>query len=72
MTDPQNRNLPALPFNSYSLTSYPPPPPQPEPDLEEPAVPFSHYLWILRRQRWKILAFVLHGACSPRSWWPSA
>jgi uncharacterized protein involved in exopolysaccharide biosynthesis len=30
-------------------------------DLEpiaEPAVPLSHYLWILRRHRWKILAFI--------------
>ena len=25
---------------------------------EEPAVPLSHYLWILKRHRWKILAFV--------------
>jgi len=25
---------------------------------EAPAVPLSHYLWILRRQAWKILAFV--------------
>src|ERR1035441_4422898 len=31
-------------------------------DAEPPdqsAVPLSHYLWILRRQRWKILGFVL-------------
>jgi polysaccharide biosynthesis transport protein len=27
-------------------------------DTDHPAVPLSHYLWILRRQRWKILAFV--------------
>ena len=26
---------------------------------EEPAVPLAHYLWILRRQWWKILAFVV-------------
>jgi hypothetical protein len=25
---------------------------------EEPAVPLSHYLWIVKRHRWKILAFV--------------
>ena len=25
---------------------------------EEPAVPLSHYLWIVRRHRWNILAFV--------------
>ena len=26
---------------------------------QEPVVPLSHYLWILRRHRWKILAFVV-------------
>ncbi len=26
---------------------------------EQSAVPLAHYLWILRRQRWKILAFVI-------------
>ena len=25
----------------------------------EPTVPLSHYLWILKRQRWKILSFVI-------------
>ena len=29
-----------------------------EPDLEQPGVPLSHYLWILRRHRYKIMAFV--------------
>src|ERR1035438_7111751 len=29
-----------------------------DPEPEEPAVPLSHYLWIVRRHRWKILAFV--------------
>ena len=29
-----------------------------DPEPEEPAVPLSHYLWILKRHRWKILAFV--------------
>src|ERR1017187_4187984 len=28
-------------------------------ESEEPTVPLSHYLWILRRQKWRILAFVL-------------
>jgi len=32
-------------------------PPQ-ELEAEAPSVPLSHYLWILRRQLWKILAFV--------------
>ncbi len=30
-----------------------------EPDAEEQAVPLSHYLWILRRHKWKILSFVV-------------
>ena len=30
-----------------------------EPDAEEPTLPLSHYLWILKRRRWEILAFVL-------------
>lgn len=29
-----------------------------EPGAEENAVPLSHYLWIVRRNRWRILAFV--------------
>src|SRR5260370_25478223 len=32
-----------------------------DPEPEEPAVPLSHYLWIVKRHRWKILAFV--SAC---------
>ena len=31
----------------------------PEFELEAPKVPLSHYLWILRRHLWKIVAFVL-------------
>jgi len=30
-------------------------------EAEQPSVPLSHYLWILRRQRWKILTFI--GIC---------
>jgi capsular exopolysaccharide synthesis family protein len=29
-----------------------------EPEPEEQAIPLSHYLWVLRRHRWKIIAFV--------------
>lgn len=44
----------------------PPPPPAPpalippgwDIDIEESTTPLSHYLWTLRRQRWKIFAFV--------------
>jgi capsular exopolysaccharide synthesis family protein len=47
----QSNNLPAMVY-------YPPIPPQPEFEPEAPAVPLSHYLWVLRRHRWKMLAFV--------------
>src|SRR5512136_2744798 len=30
----------------------------PEMEFEEPGTPLSHYLWVLKRHRWKILAFV--------------
>ena len=29
-----------------------------DPESEEPTVPLSHYLWILRRHKWRILSFV--------------
>jgi succinoglycan biosynthesis transport protein ExoP len=52
----QQERLPAVipeafraPYNSV---------PNWEGEPEEPAVPLSHYLWILKRHRWKILAFV--------------
>jgi len=47
-------NLPAMAY-------YPSFPPQQEFEPEAPAVPLSHYLWILRRHLWKIFAFV--AAC---------
>jgi len=34
------------------------------PEQEEQAVPLSHYLWILKRHRWKILSFVLVGVAA--------
>ncbi|MCC6420273.1 MAG: polysaccharide biosynthesis tyrosine autokinase [Gemmataceae bacterium] len=34
-------------------------PPSWEPEVEEAAVPLSHYLWIVKRHRWKIAATVL-------------
>src|SRR5260370_14045711 len=64
---PQENTLRALPApesNSYVATvpEYVPLHPafgynQQEP--EEPIVPLSHYLWILRRHKWRIIAFVL-------------
>jgi capsular exopolysaccharide synthesis family protein len=47
----QSNNLPAVAY-------YPPIPLQQEFEPEAPTVPLSHYLWILQRQRWKIVAFV--------------
>jgi capsular exopolysaccharide synthesis family protein len=48
-------HVPAAPD---SVTVYPPfAYTQPEP--EEATVPLSHYLWILKRHRWKILAFAM-------------
>src|ERR1035437_1457401 len=47
----QSNNLPTVAY-------YPQIPMQQEFEPETPAVPLSHYLWILRRHRWKIVAFV--------------
>src|SRR5580704_4932797 len=62
MIEPQNRNLPALPPGSYGMAHYAPyalnSAPQ-DSETEEERIPFSHYVFILRRHRWKILAFVL-------------
>ncbi len=53
MNEPRiDRNLPAIPAN-YTVGYY-----NPEPEPEEASVPLSHYFWILKRHRWKILAFV--------------
>jgi capsular exopolysaccharide synthesis family protein len=35
-----------------------------EPEPEDQTVPLSHYLWILRRHRWKIISFVLVAVIS--------
>src|SRR5437762_5903926 len=52
--------LPAIPPDPPRVPYQPPNGPAPgwDPEPEEPAVPLSHYLWILKRHRWKILAFV--------------
>ena len=47
----QSNNLPTVAY-------YPQAQMQQEFEPEPPAVPLSHYLWILRRHCWKILAFV--------------
>ena len=38
--------------------AYYPPFPPPEFEPEAPTIPLSHYLWVLRRHRWKMIAFV--------------
>lgn len=58
--DHSGRNLP-VPADLYQA---PAPGWQPEP--EEAAVPLTHYLWILKRHRWKILAFVV--TCVAATW----
>jgi capsular exopolysaccharide synthesis family protein len=50
-----NGRVPAVPehfavYPSYALA---------EPESEDRTVPLSHYLWILRRNKWRIMAFVL-------------
>ena len=41
--------IPALPHSFVT---------SPEPELESLSAPLSHYLWILRRHRWRMLAFI--------------
>jgi len=59
-----HRNLPAPPYEP-PVTVAPPAYPNwaaaSEPPIEEAGPPFSHRLWVLRRHRWKILAFI--AAC---------
>ena len=30
-----------------------------DPEAEPPSIPLSHYFWVIKRHRWKILGFVL-------------
>jgi len=57
-----NRERNPLAIAAPYRTAYPvpagPPPPVWETEAEDAAVPLSQYLWILKRHRWKILAFV--------------
>ena len=50
-------SVPAIPERVTVYPSYA----HVESEQEEPVVPLSHYLWILRRHRWRILSFV--AAC---------
>lgn len=51
--DGPGRNLPVA-SDMYRSNLY-----GPEPEPEQPAVPLTHYLWILKRHRYKIAGFVL-------------
>ena len=58
------RALPAPELNSYVSAGPECVPLQPsytysQPEPEESVVPLSHYFWILRRHKWRILAFIL-------------
>ena len=55
VADMPARNLP-VPADIYRAPGF-----TPEPDTGAAPVPLSHYIWILRRNWWKILLFV---ACS--------
>jgi succinoglycan biosynthesis transport protein ExoP len=48
-------SVPALP---EQITVYPPSYSYADQEPEEPTVPLSHYLWIFRRHKWRILSFV--------------
>jgi capsular exopolysaccharide synthesis family protein len=49
---------PVAPCNLPAPNYYTPAQQQPEFETGPPPVPLAHYLWILRRQAWKIAAFV--------------
>lgn len=40
------------------VTVYGPTIANPTPEVSTPAIPLAHFLWIVKRQRWKIVAFV--------------
>jgi len=49
---------PTQPSNQPAVAYYAPVAPQIEFEPEAPSVPLSHYLWILRRHLWKMIAFI--------------
>ena len=57
---PESATLPAIP-ERYTVSL---PYAYAEQEPEEAAVPLSHYLWILRRHKWRIFAFVFVGVVS--------
>jgi capsular exopolysaccharide synthesis family protein len=57
---PQSATVPAIPerYTVYPPMAYA------EPEPADSELPLSHYFWILRRQKWRILAFVLVAVVS--------
>ncbi|HVT91946.1 MAG TPA: polysaccharide biosynthesis tyrosine autokinase [Bryobacteraceae bacterium] len=51
-------NLPAVVNEGRQETVQYQPVYVPEPEAPEQAIPLAHYLWIIRRHRWRILAFI--------------
>ncbi len=49
----QNLPVPYMPGATYTVL--------PEPEPQQATVPLAHYLWILRRHRWRLLSFI--GTC---------
>jgi polysaccharide biosynthesis transport protein len=49
----------AVPAVPEQITVYPPNYSFADSEPENPTVPLSHYLWILRRHKWRIVSFVL-------------
>ena len=56
---PNEHNLIVIPEARHTALSHSFAVPMPEPEPESSSMPFSHYLWILRRHGWAILAFVV-------------
>src|SRR3984957_7255475 len=56
-----NGSVPAVPEFSrvYPSFGYAQPDGYAQAEPEEPVVPLSHYLWILRCNKWRIIAFAL-------------
>ncbi len=57
--DINDRGLAVIPPNAQIPPYQMAPSPFAEGDGEEPSIPISHYMWVFRRHRWKMLAFIL-------------
>lgn len=63
MADERNERSLILPDSSrapgFAMMPYNAGTPLPEPDADGSSMPLSHYLWVFKRHRWKMIAFVL-------------